>query len=165
MYIIKVFVIRLVPVYIYFTFVRQMHCKISSIYNLLSNFFVDISHILKQKPDLTDLLNLLADIDYEWHEIGLALRVEVRVLESCERSNEDNGRKLFKVINSWMTSMVNEISWKTIIAAIECPIVNHKTTAVKIRMFLAKPEVRSRYEHMTDISQTSTNRKNYCQLI
>ena len=120
---------------------------------------------MKQKPDLTDLLNLLADIDYEWYEIGLALRVEVRVLESCERSNEDNGHKLFKVINSWMTSRVNEISWETIIAAIECPIVNHKTTAVKIRMFIAKPEVCSRYEHVTDIGQTSTNRKKVCQLI
>ena len=119
---------------------------------------------MKQKPNRTDLLTLLADIEYEWHKIGLALEVEERVLESCDRSNEDNSHKLFKVIKSWMTSMVTEVTWETIIAAIESPIVNHKSTAVKIRMFLAKPEVCSRYERVTDIVQASEDRKKKCHL-
>ena len=72
-----------------------------------------------------------------------------------EASNEDNWHKLFNVIKSWMTSMVSEVSWETIVAAIESPVVDHKSTAVKIRMFLAKPEVRTKYKHVTNIVQTS----------
>ena len=120
-------------------------------------FIIDIAQLLKKEPNLTDLLTLLADIKYEWHNIGIALEVKQSVLESCKRSNEDNGYNLFKVINTWMTSMTSEVTWQSIIAAVESPIVNHKSTAVKMRMFLAKPEVRIKYEQMSDVSQISNH--------
>ena len=116
---------------------------------------IDIAQLLKKEPNLTDLLTLLADIEYEWHKIGVALEVEQNVLESCDKSSKDNGYKLFKVIKSWTTSMTSEVTWEAVIAAIESPIVKHKSTAVKIRMFLAKPEVRIKYEKMSDVSQAS----------
>ena len=116
---------------------------------------IDITQLLKKEPNLTDLLILLADIEYEWHNIGVALEVEQNVLESCYRSNENNSYKLFKVINSWMTSMTSEVTWEAVIAAVESRIVKHKSTAVKMRTFLAKPEVRYKYEEMSDVNQIS----------
>ena len=87
--------------------------------------------------------------------IGIALEVKQNVLESCKRSNDDNNYKLFEVVKSWMTSTTSEITWEAVIAAVESPIVKHKSTAVKMRMFLAKPEVRIKYEKMSDVNQTS----------
>ena len=116
---------------------------------------IDITQLLKKEPNLTDLLTLLSDIEYEWHKIGIALEVEQNVLESCDRSSKDDGYKLFKVIKTWTTSMTSEVTWEAIIAAVESPIVKHKSTAVKIRMFLAKHEVRIKYEKMSDVDQTS----------
>ena len=115
----------------------------------------DIAQLLKKKPNVTDLLTLLADIEYEWHKIGVALEVCESVLESCNRSNEDNSYKLFKVIKAWTTSMTSEVTWEAVIAAVESPIVKHKSTAVKMRMFLTKPEVQFKYAQMCDVSQTS----------
>ena len=117
----------------------------------------DITQLLKKEPNLTDLFTLLADIEYEWHNIGVALEVELNVLESCDRSSKDDSYKLFKVIKTWTTSMTSEVTWEAVIAAVESPIVKHKSTAVKIRMFLAKPEVRIKYEKMSDVSQTSNH--------
>ena len=87
---------------------------------------------MKKQPNLRDLLSLLADIEYEWHKIGLALEVEERVLAKCTRSNDDDSDKLYKVIKSWTTTMTTDITWDTIIAALEGPIVKHKATAAKI---------------------------------
>ena len=115
----------------------------------------DIAQLLKREPNITDLLTLLADIDYEWHKIGVTLEVCESVLESCIRSNEDNSYKLFKVIKAWTTSMTSEVTWEAVIAAVESPIVKHKSTAVKMRMFLAKPEVQFKYAQMCDVIQTS----------
>ena len=109
---------------------------------------------MRKKPNITDLLTLLADIEYEWHKIGVALEVHESVLESCNKSNEDNSYKLFKVVKTWMTSITSEVTWEAVIAAVESPIVKHKSTAVKMRMFLAKPEVHIKYEKMSDVDQT-----------
>ena len=110
---------------------------------------------MKKEPNLTDLFTLLADIEYEWHNIGVALEVKQSVLESCDRSSKDDSYKLFKVIKTWTTSMTSEVTWEAVIAAVESPIVKHKSTAVKMRTFLAKPEVRYKYEQMSDVNQIS----------
>ena len=117
-------------------------------------FITDIPRLLKKEPNLTDLLTLLANIEHEWHKIGIALEVKHSVLESCDRSNKDDGYKLFKVIKTWTTSMTSEVTWEAIIAAVESPIVKHKSTAVKMRMFLAKPEVQFKYEQMSGAIKT-----------
>ena len=120
---------------------------------------------MKKEPNLRDLLSLLADIEYEWHKIGLALEVEERVLVKCTRSNDDDGNKLYKVIKSWTTTMNTEITWENIIAAVEGPIVKHKATAAKIRTFLAKPEVCSKYSCKKDFVPKSTSSKRKCKLM
>ena len=132
---------------------------------------------MKKEPNLTDLLTLLADIEYEWQKIGIALEVKQSVLESCDRSNKDDGYKLLKVIKTWKTSMTSEVTWETVIAAVESPIVKHNSTAVKMRMFLAKPEVQFKYEQMSGpqvrpkserkirVEQTSADTRKKCQVL
>ena len=75
------------------------------------------------------------------------------VLGSCTHNNKDDGTKLDTVIESWLNTMVTNVTWETVIAAVEGPIVNHKSTAVKIRDFLAKPDVHAKYLRKKDFSR------------
>ena len=75
------------------------------------------------------------------------------VLGSCTHSNDNDGNKLITVIECWVDTMVTDVTWETVIAAVEGPIVNHKSTAVKIRDFLAKPDVHAKYLRKKDFSR------------
>ena len=114
---------------------------------------VDISEILKKEPSITDLLGLLTDIKHKWNEIGWALEVGRGVLGSCTNSYEEDGNKLATVLESWVDTMVTDVTWETVIAAVEGPIVNHKSTSVRIRDFLAKPDVHAKYLRKKDFSR------------
>ena len=107
---------------------------------------VDLTCILKKKPKLVELVNLLTDIEYEWDKIGIALEVEDRVLGGLNRSHDDNTAKLITVLRSWMDTFPSSSTWDVVLAAVEGPIVKHPSTALKIRKFLAKPEVHSKYK-------------------
>ena len=98
------------------------------------------------KPKLTDLLGLLADINYEWEIIGVALEVQEGVLGGLRYSNQSDKIKMSRVVRSWMDAIPSEISWLTVIEAVEGPVVNHPSTAMKMRQYLAKPDVQSRYK-------------------
>ena len=76
------------------------------------------------------------------------------VLGSCTQSNEEDGNKLATVLESWVDTMVTDVTWETVIAAVEGPIVNHKSTAVRIRDFLAKHDVHTKYLRKKDFSRT-----------
>ena len=114
---------------------------------------LDISEILKKEPSITDLLRLLTDIKYEWKKIGWALEVGRGVLGSCTQSNEEDGNKLATVLESWVDTMVTDVTWETVIAAVEGPIVNHKSTAMSICDFLSKPDVHAKYLRKKDFSR------------
>ena len=81
------------------------------------------------------------------------MEVGCGVLGSCTHSSEEDGNKLDTVIESWVDTMVTDVTWETVIAAVEGPIVNHKSTAVKIRDFLAKPDVHTKYLCKKDFSR------------
>ena len=93
------------------------------------------------KPDFTDLLSILVDIDYCWEKIGIALKVEHRVLADLFLRCEDNTFKLARVLRSWMDQMPTNITWEEVLTAIEGPIVKHPSTSVKIRKFLATSQI------------------------
>ena len=46
---------------------------------------------------------------------------------------------------SWVDTMVTDVTSETVIAAVEGLIVKNKSTTVKIRDFLAKPDVHAKY--------------------
>ena len=91
------------------------------------------------------MLNLLTEIEYDWDKIGVALEVENRVLGGLRRSNDDNTTKLTAVLRSWMDTFPSTSTWNVVLDAIEGPVVKHHSTAMKIRQFLAKTEVQSKY--------------------
>ena len=93
------------------------------------------------KPDFTDLLGILVDIDYDWEKIGIALKVEQRVLADLFTSREDNTFKLARVLRNWMDKMPTNITWEVVLTAVKGPIVKHPSTAMKIRKFLATMQV------------------------
>ena len=75
------------------------------------------------------------------------------VLGNCTHSYDNDGNKLITVIESWVDTMVTDVTWETVIAAVQGPIVNHKSTAVKICDFLAKPDVHTKYLRNKDFSR------------
>ena len=87
----------------------------------------------------------MTDIAYHWEKIGIALEVETHVLHALRRNNEDNTTKLINVLQSWLDTFPSVCTWDVVLTAVEGPIVNQRSTAMKIRHFLANPEVQSKY--------------------
>ena len=105
-----------------------------------NNYFVplsDITSILKEAPSKHELCRLLSNIRHKWYDIGLSLQVRHNVLDDLKHNLRDNDYKLFAVIHNSLTSQSSPISWETVIAAIESPIVNDKETADLIRQYLS----------------------------
>ena len=105
----------------------------------------DITCIAEEQPKFLDLLNLLVDIEYDWDKIGIALEVENRVLGGLRRSNDDNTTKLIAVLRSWMDAFPLTCTWNVVLTAVEGPVLKRPSTAMKIRQFLAKANVQSKY--------------------
>ena len=81
----------------------------------------------------------MADINDKWCDIGEALGIHARVLNSLKISLLDNNMKLDSVIHSWMTTAESYlITWETLIAAIEGPIIDNRQKAMEIRKYLAE---------------------------
>ena len=99
---------------------------------------LDISDILKEAPDKHDLLNLLADIDDKWYEIGLSLKVRDNVLNGLESEKRKNIIKLNQILQSWMTTKSSPITWDTVITAMKGPLVNNVQKAEEIIKYLTK---------------------------
>ena len=106
---------------------------------------------MKKVPVPRDLLDLLACIKHKWKMIGVALEVEHSNLESLSQSNKDDSTRLYEVlIEGWMNTMSTDVTWETIITAVEGSIVSQKSTAIKIRQFLSEPKVYYKYLHKKD---------------
>ena len=71
--------------------------------------------------------------------------MENRVLGDLRRSNDDSTTKLIAVLRSWMDTFPATCTWNVVLLAIKGPIVKHPSTALKIKRFLAKTEVQSKY--------------------
>ena len=92
--------------------------------------------VLKEAPNARDLLNLLADVNNMWQELGLALGVESNFMEGLEKEKNSNTTKLSKVIRRWINKKPSPITWETVITAIEGCIINNKAKADEIREHL-----------------------------
>ena len=100
--------------------------------------FLDISDILKEAPDKHDLLNLLADIDDKWYEIGLSLKVGDNVLNGLESEKRKNVIKLNEILQIWITTKSSPVTWDTVIAAMKGRLVNNVQKAEEIIEYLTK---------------------------
>ena len=105
-----------------------------------SIFFIsDAADILEKAPDKTDVILLLASISARWKTIGLALRVKSDTLDGLSLSLQPNGDKLADVIGAWISTKSSSVTWKTLISAIEGPLLEHKAKADEIRAHLGLP--------------------------
>ena len=94
--------------------------------------------ILEDAPDKHELLDLLADINDKWYEIGLSLKVANNVLNGLTTQNMTNILKLDKVLQTWIESESSLVTWYTMITAIEGRLVNNVQKAKEIREYLIK---------------------------
>ena len=104
-----------------------------------NNYFVIISDItsrLKETPNEHELFNLLIDTGDIWYDIGLTLQVDQNDLDDLIQSEDNHLTKLRKVINCWKDTQPSPVIWKTIITAMESPVINKKMIADRIRQYL-----------------------------
>ena len=75
-------------------------------------------------------------MDDKWNEIGLALKVPDHVLNGLDKSCKSNIVKLSEVIQCWKNAQPSPVTWKTVVDALEGPIVKNKAKASKIHDYL-----------------------------
>ena len=98
-------------------------------------FFV-IGTVLKCKPDLEDVYNLLKQKSSKWDEIGGGLEVcynfcQCQLKEGIMTSAQ---QKLEAVLNKWLESECSEVSWNHLIQVlIDMELVD---VAEKVRRYL-----------------------------
>ena len=74
-----------------------------------------------------------------WYEIGLSLKVPHNILYGLKSNPDSNVIKLSEVIHSWLTTTESHlVTWETVIAAIESPIVNNTKKATEIHEHLTR---------------------------
>ena len=100
-----------------------------------NNYFVvilDITSILKESPDEDELFSLIIGISDKWYDIGLLFQVHCNVLDDLKKSEGSNETKLKNLINIWKDTKPSSVTWETVIAAVESPVINNKEIADKI---------------------------------
>ena len=100
-------------------------------------------------PVKRDVLVLLADIKYLLYQIGEALEVKFGSLQSHLYSTYPDSTKLSLVIQEWMDSQnTSDVTWSTLIEAVECPLVKQIAVGEKMRNYLCQPDVQSQYSNL-----------------
>ena len=90
--------------------------------------------ILKEIPNHKEAVELLTSISADWEVIGIALNISQNDLKGIRQEITNITVKLSRVINRWIESeSLSPVSWKTLISAIEGPIVNNRQKAKVIR--------------------------------
>ena len=105
----------------------------------MHSLFTATPDILNTVPDEHILLELIANIDDKWHEIGLSLNLPRNVLNHLKQRQDSNIIKLSEVIHTWLTTQSLPVTWKTIITAIKGGFVKNKEKADEICKHLGLP--------------------------
>ena len=101
--------------------------------------------VLKEAPKPDELLGLLADVDAQWYEIGLVLKIPKNDLEKIPQQlqlGSGGGTKLSQVIDEWIRRDDDEspVTWETVISAFEGPVLRNRKKANEIRQHLGFPK-------------------------
>ena len=71
--------------------------------------------ILNKSPEKHDLVELLADYNFMYYEIGEYLKVPNATLMGLQRSREGDMVKLSQVLQKWIETQCSDYTWKTIL--------------------------------------------------
>ena len=87
-------------------------------------------------PDKHVLLELLADINHLWFEIGEALKVPNTRLMSLQHSNLPESKKLSFVLQCWNDQCTTDTTWSSIITAVKSKTVGQIPLGEEIKRFV-----------------------------
>ena len=90
--------------------------------------------MIGQKRDLIRLLNPIA---YNWRQLGEALGIKYGDLESILNNRYRDTDRLSDVLQLWFDEQPSQITWQTIITAVELPPVNNPSVADNMREYLS----------------------------
>ena len=82
------------------------------------------------------LLQLLFDLSYQWLEIGLCLHLSKNFLDGLHQLNVSNDNKLSKILLNWRETNSSPFTWRTLIDALNGPIINNRRKAKEIWDYL-----------------------------
>ena len=117
------------------------------LYNTNSYTFciLGILKILPKVPENKDVLRLLLPVKERWYIIGTALGVSPKMLNSLEIRGNPPEISLSMIINTWLVEKDKEATWEMLLEAVDSPISGSHKTCDKIREFLMKPDVNTKY--------------------
>ena len=78
-----------------------------------------------------DLICILSPIEYKWRELGQALKISHGDLDNILDQNR-NACRLADVIQVWIDKRPSEVTWHTIITAVDLPPVHEPSIAKRI---------------------------------
>ena len=123
-----VFLLTLVRICMY-----KMHTSFPSM-TMLNLLIVQYIHkiyflIVENKPDLIRLLSL---IECKWKQIGQALKISHGDLKKISDQRSQDTDRLADVVQFWLDKQPSEITWATVITAVELPPVLEPSIASTI---------------------------------
>ena len=100
--------------------------------------------IIEKKPDMIDLMSLLSQIQSQWFTLGTALNVPKQGLL---HQDIPTSAKLNVILELWLdgNGIYSPVTWKTVLKAVESPIVNNRRVADEIRKYLCQDQVFHKY--------------------
>ena len=93
--------------------------------------------IVESKPEKLDLMRLLNPVAYNWRQLGEALGIKYGDLESILNNRFRDPDRLSEVLQLWFDRCPSQVTWETIITAVELPPVNNPSVAEDIRNFIS----------------------------
>ena len=85
--------------------------------------------IVENKPDL---IRLLSPIECKWKQIGHALKISHGDLKKISDQRSEDTDRLADVVQFWLDKQPSEITWATVITAVELPPVLEPSIASTI---------------------------------
>ena len=85
--------------------------------------------IVENKPDL---IHLLSPIECKWRQIGQALKISHGDLKKISDQRSEETDRLADIVQFWLDKQPSEITWTTIITAVELPPVLEPSIASSI---------------------------------
>ena len=79
-----------------------------------------------------NLIRLLSPIEYKWRQLGQALKISHGDLENMLVKRNRNSDRLADVIQFWIDKRPSEVTWHTIITAVDLPPVHEPSIAKRI---------------------------------
>ena len=97
--------------------------------------------IVENKPGL---IHLLSPIECKWRQIGQALKISHGDLKKISDKRSQDSDRLADIVQFWLDKQPSEITWATVITAVELPPVHEPSIASSILdMCLSKTTLRA----------------------